>query len=182
MLGVAIGGTGDEDDDWFFTFFQPYRYVINRIPVYPSIGNHDADETEQHDDRAQVEDNFYLRERIGAARIAPAGHRSSDNNCAIATEGSTPLAIRSSPRGPYSIDGAQRECRILGIAFVVNRHTVRGALLMRERRAGERRHQHQRIWLVIVSLYRTQSSRVIVGEPHDSNQSTPSATRSNFSA
>ena len=64
ILGVSIGGTGDEDDDWFFTYFQPYRYILNRIPVYPSIGNHDADETEEHDDRAQVEDNFYLRERM----------------------------------------------------------------------------------------------------------------------
>ena len=70
VLGVAIGGTGDEDDDWFFTYFQPYRYVINRIPVYPSIGNHDADETEERDDRAQVEDNFYLRERIGSEEAA----------------------------------------------------------------------------------------------------------------
>ena len=64
LLGVPIGGTGDEDDDWFFTYFQPYRYVINRVPVFPSIGNHDANETEEHDDRAQVEDNFYLRERL----------------------------------------------------------------------------------------------------------------------
>jgi tartrate-resistant acid phosphatase type 5 len=65
LLGIAIGSTGDEDDDWFFTYFQPYRYIINRIPVYPSIGNHDAEETEERDDRAQVEDNFYIRERIG---------------------------------------------------------------------------------------------------------------------
>ena len=70
VLGVAIGGTGDEDDDWFFTYFQPYRYVINRIPVYPSIGNHDADETEERDDRAQVEDNFYLHERIKSEEAA----------------------------------------------------------------------------------------------------------------
>jgi len=70
LLGIPVGGTGDEDDDWFFTYFQPYRYVINRIPVYPSIGNHDADETEEHDDRAQVEDNFYLRERIGSEEAA----------------------------------------------------------------------------------------------------------------
>jgi tartrate-resistant acid phosphatase type 5 len=70
LLGVAIGSSGDEDDDWFFTYFQPYRYVINRIPVYPSIGNHDADETEEHDDRAQVEDNFYLRERMKSEEAA----------------------------------------------------------------------------------------------------------------
>ena len=70
LLGLPIGATGDEDDDWFFTYYQPYRYVINRIPVYPSIGNHDADETEERDDRAQVEDNFYLRERIGSEEAA----------------------------------------------------------------------------------------------------------------
>ncbi len=70
ILGVAIGGTGDEDDDWFFTYFQPYRYIINRIPVYPTIGNHDANETEERDDRAQVEDNFYLRERMKSEEAA----------------------------------------------------------------------------------------------------------------
>ena len=70
VLGVAISDSGDEDDDWFFTYFQPYRYVLNRIPVYPSIGNHDSDETEEHDDRAQGEDNFYLRERIGSEEAA----------------------------------------------------------------------------------------------------------------
>jgi tartrate-resistant acid phosphatase type 5 len=64
LLGIPIGGSGDEDDDWFFTYFQPYRYVINRVPVFPSIGNHDTEETEERDDRAQVEDNFYLRERL----------------------------------------------------------------------------------------------------------------------
>ena len=70
LLGIPIGATGDEDDDWFFTYFQPYRYIINQIPVYPSIGNHDADETEERDDRAQLEDNFYLRERVLAEEAA----------------------------------------------------------------------------------------------------------------
>jgi hypothetical protein len=70
ILGVVIGGSGDEDDDWFFTYFQPYRYIINRVPVYPSIGNHDADETEERDDRAQVEDNFYLKERMKSEEAA----------------------------------------------------------------------------------------------------------------
>jgi hypothetical protein len=50
--------SGAEDDDWFFTFFQPYRYAINRVPVCPSIGNHDTRETEETDDRGQVMDNF----------------------------------------------------------------------------------------------------------------------------
>jgi hypothetical protein len=77
LLGVPLGATGDEDDDWFFTFFQPYRYVINRIPVLPCIGNHDGNETEVNDDRDQIMDNFYLAERLlgeeaaGRASIGP---------------------------------------------------------------------------------------------------------------
>ncbi len=65
LLGVPVGATGDEDDDWFFTFYQPYRYVLNRVPVYPSVGNHDGGETEASDDRDQLLDNFYLGERFG---------------------------------------------------------------------------------------------------------------------
>jgi tartrate-resistant acid phosphatase type 5 len=64
FLGVPVATTGDEDDDWFFTYFQPYRYVLNRICVYPSIGNHDTAESEDTDDRGQVEDNLYVRERM----------------------------------------------------------------------------------------------------------------------
>jgi tartrate-resistant acid phosphatase type 5 len=66
ILGLPIGASGDEDDDWFFTFFQPYRYMLNRIPVYPCIGNHDTAETEDRDDREQLLDNLYLRERIAS--------------------------------------------------------------------------------------------------------------------
>ena len=62
--------SGDEDDDWFFTFFQPYRYAINRVPVCPSIGNHDSRETEECDDREQVLDNFYLRHRLATEEAA----------------------------------------------------------------------------------------------------------------
>jgi tartrate-resistant acid phosphatase type 5 len=67
ILGLPVGAnTGDEDDDWFFTYFQPYRYILNRIPVYPCIGNHDAAETEDRDDRDQLLDNLYLRERAAS--------------------------------------------------------------------------------------------------------------------
>jgi len=62
--------SGDEDDDWFFTFFQPYRYAINRVPVCPSIGNHDTRETEECDDRGQVMDNFYLATRLASEEAA----------------------------------------------------------------------------------------------------------------
>ncbi|MBC7931389.1 MAG: metallophosphoesterase family protein [Rubrivivax sp.] len=68
-------GSGDEDDDWFFTFFQPYRFVINRVPVFPSVGNHDEGETvgESSDDRRQLYDNLYIRNRfVGAMETGDA--------------------------------------------------------------------------------------------------------------
>jgi hypothetical protein len=71
LLGLAIGGQGDEDDDWFFTYYQPYRYIINRVPVFPSVGNHDSGETEfVNDDREQVYDNFYIKTRFAAEAVA----------------------------------------------------------------------------------------------------------------
>ena len=66
ILGIPIGAQGDEDDDWFFTYYQPYRYMVNRVPVYPCIGNHDAGETEDRDDREQLLDNLFLKERIAS--------------------------------------------------------------------------------------------------------------------
>lgn len=62
--GDNIYHGGSNDDDWFFTYFQPYRYVINRVPVYPSVGNHDDGEDESNDDRAQIYDNFFIVPRF----------------------------------------------------------------------------------------------------------------------
>jgi tartrate-resistant acid phosphatase type 5 len=76
ILGIPVGGQGDEDDDWYFTYYQPYRYIINRIPVYPSIGNHDSSETEDREDRGQVIDNLYIAERIKGEEAA--GRASTD--------------------------------------------------------------------------------------------------------
>jgi tartrate-resistant acid phosphatase type 5 len=49
---------------------QSYRYLLNRMPVYPSVGNHDASETEVNDDRDQLMDNFYLAERLAGEEQA----------------------------------------------------------------------------------------------------------------
>ena len=56
--------SGGEDDDWYSSFFAPYRYALARVPFFPAIGNHDTSDTESSDDRAQLEDNFHLRERF----------------------------------------------------------------------------------------------------------------------
>ena len=60
----ALAQSGDEDDDWYFTFYEPYRYLIDHLPVYPAAGNHDGADEEANDDRAQLADNFHL-ERFG---------------------------------------------------------------------------------------------------------------------
>jgi tartrate-resistant acid phosphatase type 5 len=53
-------GTGNEDDDWYASFYQPYRYVLNRVPFFPTVGNHDAGDSENSDDRGQLADNMLL--------------------------------------------------------------------------------------------------------------------------
>jgi tartrate-resistant acid phosphatase type 5 len=64
--------SGSEDDGWYSSFYQPYRYVLSRVPVYPSVGNHDAGDSEDSDDRQQVCDNFHT-----ASRFPGSGDRSS---------------------------------------------------------------------------------------------------------
>ena len=56
--------TGDEDDDWFSSYFLPYRDVISRVPIFPCLGNHDSENTEEDDDLAQLVDNLFLEERF----------------------------------------------------------------------------------------------------------------------
>ena len=64
-VGEAGDNTGGEDDDWYSSYYAPYRYVLARAPFFPAIGNHDTSDTESSDDRAQLEDNFYLQQRFG---------------------------------------------------------------------------------------------------------------------
>jgi hypothetical protein len=59
----ALAQSGDEDDDWYFTFYEPYRYLIDHLPMYPAAGNHDGADEEANDDRAQLADNFHLERR-----------------------------------------------------------------------------------------------------------------------
>jgi hypothetical protein len=67
-LLVFVKDSGDEDKDWFYTYYQPYRYIINRIPTFPAFGNHDEGETEEMDDRDQLYDNLYIRPHFESLR------------------------------------------------------------------------------------------------------------------
>ena len=71
--GAVDDESGGEDDDWYSSFFQPYRYVLARVPVFPTIGNHDTTDTEGSDDRAQMEDNLHLASRFEAEGRSYAG-------------------------------------------------------------------------------------------------------------
>ncbi|MBA2774155.1 MAG: metallophosphoesterase [Nocardioidaceae bacterium] len=62
--GQVDDESGGEDDDWYSSYFQPYRYVLAQVPVYPAVGNHDTTDTEGSDDRAQLEDNFHIATRF----------------------------------------------------------------------------------------------------------------------
>ena len=70
-------GTGNEDDEWYSSYYQPYRYVLNRIPFFPTVGNHDAGDSESSDDRDQLIDNLFLEHRFrpgveaGSASLGP---------------------------------------------------------------------------------------------------------------
>ena len=72
--GAVDDESGGEDDDWYSSFFQPYRYAVARVPFFPTIGNHDTTDTEGSDDRAQMEDNLHLGSRFdgpGRSRTGP---------------------------------------------------------------------------------------------------------------
>lgn len=66
------GGSGDDDFEWLTTYFQPYRTVIDRVPVYPCTGNHDTSEGflqgvvlgEKQQDRLALYDNLLVTPRF----------------------------------------------------------------------------------------------------------------------
>ena len=73
--GQTTTGSGDEDDDWYASFYQPYRYALNRVPFFPSVGNHDAADTEQSDDREQLADNYFTEHRFRPEVVADRASR-----------------------------------------------------------------------------------------------------------
>lgn len=52
--------SGDRDSHWESKFFRPYERLLRHIPFYPSLGNHDGNETESRGDLAVYLDNFFF--------------------------------------------------------------------------------------------------------------------------
>lgn len=55
---VGIVHTGSSDKDWTTKFFEPYEQILKRIPWFPSLGNHDGNETESRHDLDAYLDNM----------------------------------------------------------------------------------------------------------------------------
>jgi tartrate-resistant acid phosphatase type 5 len=55
---LGIGHTGSSDVDWTTKFFDPYEHILGRIPWFPTLGNHDGNETESRGDLAAYLDNM----------------------------------------------------------------------------------------------------------------------------
>lgn len=58
----GIRHTGNEDRDWQKKFFEPYEQLLAHIPFYPTLGNHDGNETENRGDLPAYLDNFFFPE------------------------------------------------------------------------------------------------------------------------
>ncbi len=55
---LGIGHTGASDIDWTTKFFEPYEPLLARIPWFPTLGNHDGNETESRGDLNAYLDNM----------------------------------------------------------------------------------------------------------------------------
>lgn len=54
--------TGNSDRHWERTFFAPYETIISSIPFYPTLGNHDGNQSESQEDLDAYLDNFFFPE------------------------------------------------------------------------------------------------------------------------
>ena len=50
--------TGADDSDWANKFFEPYQPLLARVPFFPTLGNHDGNESEKRADLPAILDNF----------------------------------------------------------------------------------------------------------------------------
>lgn len=52
--------SGKEDADWESKFYIPYRQVLSSLPFFPTLGNHDGNESESEGDLPVYLDNFFF--------------------------------------------------------------------------------------------------------------------------
>ena len=59
-LGIYTINSGDRDRHWRTRFFEPYRNLLGSVPFYPSLGNHDGNQSDNKGDLATYLDNFFF--------------------------------------------------------------------------------------------------------------------------
>ncbi|HWB83862.1 MAG TPA: metallophosphoesterase [Bryobacteraceae bacterium] len=59
-LGVLNFHSGEDDRDWKPKFFDPYRQLLQQIPFFPTLGDHDGNAQENRGDLAAYLDNFFF--------------------------------------------------------------------------------------------------------------------------
>jgi tartrate-resistant acid phosphatase type 5 len=102
---LRFNNTGDKDSHWESRFFRPYQALIAKIPFYPSLGNHDGNETENRADLAAYLDNFFF-----PAHAPSRYYRFSYGGLAdFFALDSTTNSESGPPRPAYSQDGEQFE-------------------------------------------------------------------------
>ena len=60
FLGIPSSRSGDKDIHWGRKFFEPYAKVLAAVPFYPTLGNHDGNESEAAGDLPAYLDNFFF--------------------------------------------------------------------------------------------------------------------------
>ncbi|MDX2151221.1 MAG: metallophosphoesterase family protein [Bryobacteraceae bacterium] len=56
----GLRNTGDDDGDWKSKFFEPYEKIIESVPFYATLGNHDGNQSEARGDLREYLDNFFF--------------------------------------------------------------------------------------------------------------------------
>ncbi|MEP7366919.1 MAG: metallophosphoesterase [Acidobacteriota bacterium] len=60
QFGLFTKESGDKDRHWETRFFAPYSEILKRVPFYPTLGNHDGNESESRGDLEVYLDNFFF--------------------------------------------------------------------------------------------------------------------------
>jgi hypothetical protein len=102
ILGIIRTKSGDKDRHWAKKFFEPYEELLRSIPFYPTLGNHDGDESESPDDLAVYLDNFFFPapepSRFYSFSFGGLADFFAIDSTGIETQGGSPI---------YELDGKQ---------------------------------------------------------------------------
>jgi len=97
--------TGNSDRHWEPTFFAPYETIISSIPFYPTLGNHDGNQTESPGDLDAYLDNFFFPED-GPRRYYHFNYAGLADFFALDSTGNTD---ERDQQVPYLLEGEQHQ-------------------------------------------------------------------------